>query len=84
MKHWKQSLLFMLTSIELKMHKTVKLIGSTKKINRKTKNGENVASLEEFKVVLLKCNLVDNQHQQKSEALYTFFPNKSYAYLLNF
>ena len=28
-------------------------------------------------------NLVDNQHQQKSEVLYTFTPNKSYACLLN-
>ena len=69
---------------ELKTHETMKLIGSTKKFNRQTKNGENIPSLEEFKVVLLKCNLVDNQHQQKSEALDTFLPNKSYAYLLNF
>ena len=34
-------------------------------------------------VVLVQCNLVDNQYQQKSEVLYTFIPNKSYAYLLN-
>ena len=27
--------------------------------------------------------MVDNQYQQKSEVLYTFTPNKSYAYLLN-
>ena len=33
--------------------------------------------------VLVQCNLVDNQYQQKSEVLYTFTPNKSYAYLLN-
>ena len=26
---------------------------------------------------------VNNQYQQKSEVLYTFTPNKSYAYLLN-
>ena len=35
------------------------------------------------KVVLVQCNLVDNQYQQKSEVLYTFTPNKSYAYLVN-
>ena len=29
------------------------------------------------------CNLVDSQCQQKSEALYTFTPNKFYAYWLN-
>ena len=26
---------------------------------------------------------MDNQYQQKSEVLYTFPPNESYAYLLN-
>ena len=34
-------------------------------------------------MVLVQCNLVDNQYQQKSEILYTFNPNKFYAYLLN-
>ena len=34
-------------------------------------------------VVLVQCNLVENQYQQKSEVLYTFTPNKTYAYLLN-
>ena len=29
------------------------------------------------------CNLAENQYQQKSEVLYSFSPNKSYAYLLN-
>ena len=36
-----------------------------------------------IEVVLVQCNLVDNQYQQKSEVLYTFTPNKYYAYLLN-
>ena len=40
-------------------------------------------SLEVAEVGLVQCNLVDNQYQQKSEVLYTFMPNKSYAYLLN-
>ena len=40
-------------------------------------------SLEVVEVVLVQRNLVDNQYQQKSEVLYTFSPNKSYAYLLN-
>ena len=34
-------------------------------------------------MVLVQCNLLDNHYQQKFEALYTFTPNKSYAYLLN-
>ena len=40
-------------------------------------------SLEVVEVVLVQCNLVDNQYQQKSEVLYTFTPNKFCAYLLN-
>ena len=35
------------------------------------------------KVVLVSCNLVDNQHQRNSEVLCNFDPNKSDAYLLN-
>ena len=34
-------------------------------------------------MVLVQCNLAHNQYQEKSEVLYTFTPNKSYAYLLN-
>ena len=40
-------------------------------------------SLEVIKVILVQCNLGDNQYQQKLEVLYSFTPNKSYAYLLN-
>ena len=40
-------------------------------------------NLEVAEVVLVLCKLVDNQYQQKFEVLYTFTPNKSYAYLLN-
>ena len=47
-----------------------------KKLIDKTKNGEKVPSLEVVEVVLVQCNLVDNQYQQKSEVLYTFTPNK--------
>ena len=50
--------------LELQTTETMKLFGSTKKIIAKTKNGENVPSLE---VVLVQCNLVDNQYQQKSD-----------------
>ena len=34
-------------------------------------------------VVLVKCNLIDNQYQQRPEILHNFWPNKSHAYLLN-
>ena len=69
--------------LELQTPKTMKLFGSIKKLINKTKNGENVPSLEVVEVVLVQCNLVDNQHPQKSEALCTFMSNKSYCYLLN-
>ena len=69
--------------LKLQTNETTKLFGSTKKLIDKTKNGEKVLSLEVAEVALVQCNLVDNQYQQKSEVLYTFTPNKSYAHLLN-
>ena len=69
--------------LELKKPETMIFFGSTKNLIDKTKNGEKVPSLEVVKVVLVECNLADNQYQQKSGVLYTFTPNKSYAYLLN-
>ena len=40
-------------------------------------------NLEVVEVVLVQCNLIDNQCKQKSELLHTLRPNKSYSYLLN-
>ena len=68
--------------LELQTPKTMKLFGSTKKFIGKTKIGEKTPSLEVVEVVLAQCNLVDNQYE-KYKVLYTFTPNKSYAYLLN-
>ena len=69
--------------VELQTPETMKLFGSTKKIIDKTKNGENVPSLEVVEVVFVQWNLVDKQYQQKSEALCTFASNKSNTDLLN-
>ena len=69
--------------LELQTPKTMKKFGITKIFIEETENGKNVPNLAVVKVVLVQCNLVDNQYQQKSEVLYTFMPNKSYAYLLN-
>ena len=63
--------------LEVQKPETMKLFGSTKKLIDKTKQQKKVPSLEEVEVVLVQCNLVDNQYQQKSEVLYTFTPNKS-------
>ena len=46
--------------LELQTPETIKLFGNTKKSIEKTKNGENVPSLE---LVLVQCNLVDNWYQ---------------------
>ena len=69
--------------LELQTRETIKLFCSTEKLIDKTKNWENVPSLGVVEVVLVQCNLVDNQYQRKSKVLYTFTPSKSYAYLLN-
>ena len=69
--------------LELQTPEAVKLFCSIKKLIDKMKDEEKVPSLEVVEVVLVQCNLVDNQYLQKSEVLYSFTPNKSYAYLLN-
>ena len=61
----------------------MKLFDGTKKLIDKTKNGENVPSIEVAEVVLVQFNLADNQFRQKSEVLHIFMPNKFYTYLLN-
>ena len=61
----------------------MKLFGSTKKIINSTRNRENIPSPDVVEAVLVQCNLVDKEHQQKPEVLYTFTQSKSYAYFLN-
>ena len=48
--------------LELQTPEIMKLFGSTKKLLDKIKNRENVPSLEVVEVVLVQCNLVDNQY----------------------
>ena len=60
----------------------MKLLRSTNsKINR-DKNRENVPYLEITEVVLVHCNIVNNDYQQDSRVLYTFVTNKSFGQLL--
>ena len=60
----------------------MKLLGSTKNKIIKDKNGENVPHLEITEVVLVHCNIVNNDYQQDSRILYTFLPNKPFSSLL--
>ena len=45
------------------------LFGSTKELIDKTKNEENVPSLEVLEAVLVQCNLVDTQYQRKFDTI---------------
>ena len=60
----------------------MKLLGSTENNITKDKNGENVPHLEITEVVLVHCNIVNNDYQQDSKVLYTFVPNKPFGSLL--
>ena len=68
--------------LELLTPKTMKLLGSTESKITKDKNGENVPHLEIVEVVVVHCNLVNNDYQQNSRILYTFVPNKTFGSLL--
>ena len=61
--------------LELLTPETMKLLGSTE-------NGENVPHLEVVELVLVHCNLVNNDYQQDSRILYTFMPDKTFGNLL--
>ena len=68
--------------LELLTPGTMKLLGSTESKINKDKNGENVPHLERVELVLVHCNLVNNDYQQDSRILFTFVPNKSFGSLL--
>ena len=63
------------------MPETIKLLGSTENKITKDKNGENVPHLEIAEVVLVHCNIVNNDYQQDSRVLYTFVLNKPFESL---
>ena len=59
----------------------MKLLGSTKRKIAKDKNCENIPHLEITEVVLVHCNIANNDYQQYSRVLYTFVPNKPFRSL---
>ena len=61
---------------------TMKLFGSSESKITKDKNGENVPRLEVVELVLVHCNLVNNDYQHDSRILYAFVPNKTFGSLL--
>ena len=68
--------------LELLTLETMKLLGSTKKLVDKDKNGENVPKLEYVGNNLVHCNLVKNDYQHISKVLFTFVPNKEFGEIL--
>ena len=61
----------------------MELLGSTESKISKEKNGENAPHLEITEVVLVHCNIANNDYQHNSRILYTFVPNKSFGQLLD-
>ena len=62
---------------------TMKLLGNTNSKRTQDENGKNVIHLEINEVVLVHCNIVNNDHQHDSNDLFIFIPNKSFSQLVN-
>ena len=69
--------------LEILMPETMKLLGSTKINITKDENGKNVSHLEITEVVLVHCNIVNNNYQHDFRVLYKFVPNKSFGQLVD-
>ena len=71
------------SKLELLSPETMKLLGSTKKDVDQDKDGGHVLKLESVEVVLVHCNLVNNNYEQTSKVLFTFVSNKQFGQLFN-
>ena len=69
--------------LQLLFPETMKLLASTKKDVDQDKDGENVPKLESVEVVLVHCNLVNNNYQQASKVLLTFVPDEQFNQLID-
>ena len=61
----------------------MKLLGSTKSKITKNENDENIPHLEITEVILVHCNIVNNDYQHDFRVLYTFIPIKLFDQLLD-
>ena len=68
--------------LELLTPETMKLLGSSESKITEDKDCEIAPHLEIAELVLVHCNLVNNDYQQDSRILYTFVPNKRFGSLL--
>ena len=60
----------------------MKLLGSTENKISKNGNGESLLHLEITEVVLVHCNIANNDYQQDPRVLYTFVRSNSFGILL--
>ena len=61
----------------------MKLLGSVEKDVDQDKDGKNVQKLESIEVVLVHCNLVNDNYQQATKVLLNFVPNKQFGQSIN-
>ena len=69
--------------LELLTPETIKFLGSTKNKITKNENYDNVPYLEITEVILVYCNIVNNDYWQDSRVLYILVPNKLFGQLLD-
>ena len=69
--------------LELLTPETMKFLGSTKNKIAKNENYENVPYLEITEVILVYCNIVNNDYWQYSRVLYILVSDKSFGQLLD-
>ena len=67
---------------ELLSSGTMKLLGSTEKDVDRDRNGENARKLEIAGVILVHCNILNNNYQQASKVLFAFVPDKQFRQLI--
>ena len=60
----------------------MQLLGSSKKVINKNKDGEIAPRLETVGAVLVHYNLVNNKYQQASKVLCIFVPNTQFGQLI--
>ena len=68
--------------LELLSQETMQLLGISKKDIDQKKDGEIAPKLETVEVVLVFCNLVNNNYQKASKVLFTFVPSKQFDQLI--
>ena len=67
--------------LKLLTPETVKFLGSTKNKINNDETGENVPHLEIAEIVLVHCNIVNNDYQHDSSDFHTCVLNKYFAQL---